>query len=98
AIDPFLEVLTEKLADITGKIKAVDVWTILGVQPGHRTQDHNVRLGDAMQALEWRRRKLRFGGANPEHAYVKGGDKQERVQAISYWDPVENRQDVWVGT
>lgn len=75
-IDPFLEILSERLEGLEGKVRAGDIWDALGLsEPSKRTQDHNVRLAASMQKLGWRRpnSKLRFGGP-PQHAWVKGPD------------------------
>jgi predicted P-loop ATPase len=53
--DPFYEELQAALGDMEGKIASTSVWTILNVQPGHRTQDQNQRVGKAMRDLGWRR-------------------------------------------
>lgn len=70
-LDPYTETLTVHLGDLEGKIRSEDVWTIIGLKSGQRHQEHNARLGEAMQTLGWKRKKLRFGGP-PVHAYVKG--------------------------
>jgi predicted P-loop ATPase len=74
ASDPFLDALEDVFSGREGKIKASDVWKILGIQVGHATQDHNMRLGKAMRTLGWVRPPsgtARFGG-KPVSAYVKG--------------------------
>jgi predicted P-loop ATPase len=73
-IDPWIDVIQSALGDIAeGKMKCEDAWTIVDLRPGFRTQEHNVRMGEAMKALGWVRKKLRFGN-KPEWAYVKGAD------------------------
>jgi predicted P-loop ATPase len=73
--DPFFDALQAALRDFEGKIAAASVWDLLKVQPGHRTQDQNKRVGDAMRKLGWRRPNkaglAKIGGA-PVSAYVKG--------------------------
>jgi Virulence-associated protein E-like domain len=59
-----------------GKIALEDVWTILDIRPGQRTQKHNNDLGAAMKELGWEKKKLRVGGGReqgprPTH-YVRG--------------------------
>lgn len=74
--DPFYEVLSERLDGQAGKVRASDIWEVVGLgEVGQRNQDHNVRLNAAMQKLGWRRpkSKLRFGGP-PQSAWVKGDD------------------------
>jgi len=53
--DPYYEELQDAIGDIEGKIAATSVWEILDVKPGHRTQDHNKRVGDALRKLGWKR-------------------------------------------
>jgi predicted P-loop ATPase len=73
-VDPWIDVIQSAVGDIAeGKMKCEDAWTIVDLRPGFRTQDHNVRMGEAMRALGWVRKKLRFGD-KPEWAYVKGPD------------------------
>ena len=74
--DPFVGTLGNVLEERVGKIRNHDVWKIVGIDPAHRTQDHNARLGDAMRELGWERTKLHFGGPS-EWCYAKG-DGQER--------------------
>ena len=73
-MDPFLEILSERLEGMEGKVRGSDVWEAVGFgDPSKRNQDHNVRLSGVMQKLGWRRpaSKLRFDG-KPQHAWVKG--------------------------
>ena len=72
ASDPWIEAIGEALGDLEGKVKSEDLWTIVNIPVGARTQEHNNRLGKAMQALGWARDKMRFGGRNPEHGYFNG--------------------------
>ena len=74
--------LGKHLGDQTGKLRAVDVWDLLGIPAGQQTQDHNARLGEAMRILGWERGKLRFGGPRPEWCYAKGS-KAERERELS---------------
>ena len=69
-IDPFQEVLMQHLNDKYGKIRATDVWTIIGLPAGQRTQVHNERLGNALRAMGWNRLKQRFGHG-PEWGYLR---------------------------
>ncbi len=76
--DPWLDFLGERLGDGPGKVRAEDVWAALGFEDAsRRTQEHNNRLGRAMQAMGFERRKRRFG-SDPEYAYVRG-DGAERL-------------------
>ena len=76
--DPFAERLQDVLGDWQGKIRSEDVWAILGVQSGNRTQVQNNRMGEAMRELGWQRKKLRFGGPS-EWAYIRGPEPYERL-------------------
>jgi predicted P-loop ATPase len=54
--DPYVETLATHLSQFPkGKISSEDVWTILDLRGGQRTQEHNFRLGAAMRELGWRR-------------------------------------------
>lgn len=79
--DPYFLLLQEVLGNMRGKIKASDVWDIIGIPPAQRGPEHNARIGEAMRQLGWVRTKLRFGGDNPEHAYALG-TPQERTRRI----------------
>jgi hypothetical protein len=78
--EPFAITLGAVLGDITGRLRAADVWQVLNIADGHRTQDHNARLGDAMRELGWARVKQRFGGS-PEWCYVRGTET-ERLRRV----------------
>jgi predicted P-loop ATPase len=68
-LDPWIGALRAAIGHITcGKMRCEDAWVILDLKAGHRTQDHNLRLGDAMKQLGWERKKKRFGG-KPAWAY-----------------------------
>jgi predicted P-loop ATPase len=69
--DPYLNALAPALGERTGKIKSADVFALLQLLPGHRTQEQNRRVGQAMTKLGWTRTKLRFKGA-PEWCYTRG--------------------------
>jgi predicted P-loop ATPase len=82
--DPFVETLSAVLGDSAGKLRAADVWKLLGIPAGQQTQDQNARVGDAMRELGWERTKRRFGGT-PEHAYVRGSPAaRERSIEVSF--------------
>lgn len=82
AEDPFFILLQRCLGSCGGKIRAIDCWKIVGVEPGQATQDQNSRLGSAIRKLGWERCKARFGGDNPEHAYRRGDTDGERSMRI----------------
>jgi hypothetical protein len=83
--NPFVMLLDQTLREpdgskqgkpMQGKITLEDVWTILDIRPGQRTQKHNNDLGAAMKELGWEKKKLRIGagrehGPRPAH-YVCG--------------------------
>jgi predicted P-loop ATPase len=79
--DPWFETLEAELGERTGKIRASDVWALVGVESAHRSQEQSVRLGEAMRRLGFERGLRRFGGKNPERAYMRG-TKAERDQVI----------------
>lgn len=75
--DPYMLALAEFLHGHDGKIRASAIWDFLDIPRAQRTQEHNARIGEAMRALGWERKKLRFGGTNPEWAYVRGDTAAE---------------------
>lgn len=91
--DPFLQRLAEVLNGLVGKLRSEGAWKIIGVPSGHRTPEHNVRLGEAMKELGWEHEQRRFGGPL-EYAYARG-EKHERLREL-----VVHRDDandkVWV--
>jgi hypothetical protein len=78
--DPIEGALAEALGGRKGKIRALDIWEILNVEPGKATQDQNLRMGSAMRRLGWERKLRRFDGER-DYAYVKGS-ADEREQAV----------------
>lgn len=79
--DPFEEVLEKHLGERTGKLRAQDVWTIIGkADVGRRTQEDMNRLGEVMRRLGWERKQRRFGGG-PEWCYVRGS-QAEREESL----------------
>ncbi len=79
--DPFEEALEVHLGQRTGKVRAHDVWTIIGkADVGRRSQEDANRLGEVMRRLGWERIKRRFGNG-PEWAYVRGS-KAEREESL----------------
>ena len=74
--DPYVVALGSILGETTGKLLAADVWDLIGIPAGQRTQEHNARLGEAMRELGWERGKRRFGGPRSEWCYLKGSDAQ----------------------
>ncbi|TPE59470.1 hypothetical protein FJQ54_13360 [Sandaracinobacter neustonicus] len=74
--DPFVDSLAAALGDRTGKIRAADVWKLLGIPAGQQTQEQNGRLGDAMREIGWERARRRFGGKGLEYCYTRGNRTQ----------------------
>lgn len=75
--DPFRDQIEHVLGNINGKIWNADVWDILAVQPGQRTQEHNARMGEAMRACGWERSDLRIEG-KVSKVYVRGTEEERK--------------------
>lgn len=77
--DPFVDVLARHLGDKEGKIRAVDVWTILDLRGGQLTQENYQRAAEAMRRIGWKRPNkagiAKFHG-KVMAAYVRGNNKQ----------------------
>lgn len=82
ADDPFVAILHAYLGDLEGKIKAVDVWTILDLRGAQLTQDAYMRASEAMKRIGWKRPNksgsLRFDG-KPEVAFVRGNPPHWKI-------------------
>ena len=78
--DPWQELISDVLKDTKGKLFSADLWRIVDVDPAHRTQDHNTRIGNVMKVIGFERRRLRIDG-EPEYCYVRG-DKLEQAERI----------------
>ena len=90
--NPFLSVLDSVLREkddmvegvraegkpMEGKVTGEDVWTILGVKPAQRLEQHNENMGAAMKALGWERKKVRADG---DHGwgYARGPQPYRRI-------------------
>jgi predicted P-loop ATPase len=76
ADDPFVAILDHYLGDLEGKIRAVDVWTILDLRGAQLNQEAFMRASEAMKRIGWKRPNragiLRFDGGKPVAAYVRG--------------------------
>jgi len=76
ADDPFVAILNAYLGDLEGKIKSVDVLTILDLRGAQLTQEAYMRASDAMKRIGWKRPNkagmLRFDGGKPVVAFVRG--------------------------
>ncbi|SDN90589.1 Predicted P-loop ATPase and inactivated derivatives [Lutimaribacter pacificus] len=92
--DPWAEVLSAALGDLTGKIDPALIWDIVGVEVGRRSQADNERLGALMRDLGWERAKRRLAAYETTRwAYVRG-DENERQTEIR----LELRDGRWVAT
>jgi hypothetical protein len=82
ARDPFVDALEAALGEVQdGRLTVRDAWLVVGMDPGKATQEDNVRLGEAMRALGWRRDKLRFNDGSPRRCYACGnGSKRISVE------------------
>jgi hypothetical protein len=83
--DPWLEVLTDTIGELNGKISSADAWLIVGVRTEHRSQDQNKRFGAAMKTLgfERPRSKLRFDGKK-QWGYVRGTEEERELRIHVY--------------
>jgi len=79
--NPFVDVLARALGNKEGKIRSADCWDIVGVPTAQRTQDHNNRLGKAMQELGWKQTNLPFGCGKNERCYARGEAPYSRIEA-----------------
>jgi len=76
SIDPIAEVLIQTLGHYeNGKIRTDDVWGIVNV-PVERRNAVGTRLGNAMRAMGWTRRRAKSHGRN-YYAYYKGSEIPE---------------------
>ena len=80
--DPWLVMIHNELGDFDrGRILCADMWTLLEVPKGMRTQEHNARLGEVMRAMGWERVKLTIDKGSQSWCYAKG-DAVERQTRI----------------
>ena len=70
-VNPFEEVLADKLGDEEGYLFITDAFRLLNIQPGRQTQHDNDCLGRAMKALGFRKVRRKVKG-NKRTAYVRG--------------------------
>jgi hypothetical protein len=84
--DPYIDKLADVLGDMPGAIRSEDLWAILNVNAGNRTQEHNARFGHAMAVLGWRKPNrggtLRFNGQK-RHCYVRGEKPFRKIEIVS---------------
>ena len=79
--DPFYEALYGALDGLEGKIATDKLWNVVGVDAGHRTQEQNRRLTEAMAQLGWARPKNRSVSIDGRKmsGFVKGPEPWENV-------------------
>jgi hypothetical protein len=65
-----------------GKIAVEDVWAILGVRPGQRSQQQFDLFGDAMKQLGWERVRLRTSGGERAYHYTRGPQPHRRISVV----------------
>jgi hypothetical protein len=82
ADEPWVAAIAGALEDMEGKIKASDLWAVLGVRAGHQNQAHNERLGTAMKELGWARERRRSGGGTRSYHYVRGEEPFRPITVI----------------
>jgi hypothetical protein len=71
---------------MAGKLSAEDAWTILGLTiAGHRTQEHNDRLGATMRYLGWQRRAVKIG-RHKKPGYVRGTKPYQQITVTRHHD------------
>jgi hypothetical protein len=67
--EPWIDVIGSVLREMKGKVLASDAWHILNLVPGHTTQEHNARFGNAMKALGWKRAPMYFKDHGTANGY-----------------------------
>jgi predicted P-loop ATPase len=79
--DPFYEALYGALDGLQGKIATDKLWNVVGIDAGHRTQEQNRRLTEAMAQLGWARPKNRSISVDGRKVsgFVKGPEPWENV-------------------
>lgn len=84
--DAFEAILSEVFGDNTGRIRTLDIWEILGIEPAKATQEQNTRLGEVMRGLGWERPKMRRRvGGKHRYVYEKGThEERESLLLVAY--------------
>lgn len=75
--DPFVELLEAHLGTREGKVRTIDVWRLLRIDPAEATPEQVRRLGDALRVLGWERSRRRFDTGAREYCYVRGDAGKE---------------------
>ena len=89
--DPFATAVAAALGEQNGKISTTAVFALLRIPVQHRTQEHNLRVGEAMRELGFERKRMRFEGTL-EYGYVRGTEEEQRQAII-----VDDGRDEGVG-
>lgn len=77
--DPWSAVFEKKLGAVqSGKMLSADLWLLLDIPTGMRTQEHNMRMGEVMRNLGWERFKLKHRGISTWH-YAKGTPDERKL-------------------
>lgn len=85
--DPWVNVIGTALNGYSsGRIVSSNMWDLLNIPIGLRTQQHNMRLGESMRVLGWDRVKLRKDG-QPIWHYARGSDHERMVEIKIERDP-----------
>lgn len=80
--DPWVGVIEKALGVFkAGKILVADMWEIVNVPIGMRSQEHNARLGESMRSLGWERGKARIEG-RVAWCYLKGTPEERQTRII----------------
>lgn len=87
-IDPWTEVIESAIGSLNGKIRANDVWTIIGMPIDRRTTRDSTRVSNAMKQLGFRHASLRFSGDKAK-GYCRGTPNEELEEIIAYRDRVD---------
>lgn len=82
--DDWEDIITNILADMTGRILISDAPEMVGLDPSRRNQATKTRMNDTMAKLGWERRRMRTSGvrrdATPQWWYIKGDGAEQRCR------------------
>lgn len=85
--DAWEDVLAPHLGELTGRIRSLDVWKLLGLTPDKMGDPQKRRIAQAMKALGWQGgRRQHFPGAGTVTCYTKGSS--------THWLTVRGQGDV----
>lgn len=80
-IDPWHDVLSELLEDLTGTLSTDGAWDLIGEPLHRRTTESAKRLRQIMESLGWEHTRERAGGAKVR-AWRRGTPEERRVQLV----------------